>query len=72
LDLPLRGGCIRYRVVGGSLAEPPLKDGFGLRRGIFYLKARKMCLEIAGSAIAEHRREMRIVVGWRREYSKLE
>jgi hypothetical protein len=58
-------------VVGGSLVEPPLKGGFVLRRGIFYLKARKMYLEIAGSVIAVRRLEMRIVGEWRREYSKL-
>jgi hypothetical protein len=57
-------------VVGGSLVGPPLTGGFVLRRGKFYLKARKLCLEIAGSAIAVHRQEMRIVVVWRREYSK--
>jgi hypothetical protein len=58
-------------VVGGSLVEPPLKGGSVLRRGIFYLKARKMYLEIAGSVIAVRRLEMRIVGEWRREYSKL-
>jgi hypothetical protein len=57
-------------VGGGSLVGPPLTGGFVLRRGKFYLKARKMCLEIAGLVIAVHRQEMRIVVVWRREYSK--
>jgi len=57
-------------VAGGSLVGPPLTGGFVLRRGKFYLKARKMYLEIAGSVIAVRRREMRIVVEWRREYSK--
>jgi hypothetical protein len=57
-------------VAGGSLVGPPLTGGFVLRRGKFYLKVRKMYLEIAGSVIAVHRREIRIVVEWRREYSK--
>jgi hypothetical protein len=52
-------------VVGDCLVEPPMKGGFVLRRGKFYLKAWKMYLEIA-----VHRREIRIVVEWRREYSK--
>lgn len=69
----LRGGYIRYTgvvVEGGSLVGPPLTGGFVLRRGKFYLKARKMYLEIAGLAIAVHRQETRIVVVWRLEYSK--
>jgi hypothetical protein len=57
-------------VVGGSLVGLPLTGGFVLRRGKFYLKARKMCLEIAGSVIAVHRLEMRVVGEWMREYSK--
>jgi hypothetical protein len=57
-------------VAGGSLVGPPLTGGFVLIRGKFYLTARKMYSEIAGSVIAVRRQEMRVVVEWRREYSK--
>jgi hypothetical protein len=59
-------------VESGSLVVLPSSNVAELRQEKFYLKARKRCLEIAGSGTGGYKRGMRIAVVSKRACSRLE